>query len=173
MDSKNDMRQDIRTPVHENRDLTSHRCLTFGARQSLHRNGLVCVTGNVYHGMYISSQVYHRSLIVAPANLGNCDGRMLHDSSFSVGKFHQTESIGHASQFTAGNGRGVERGKYRSYTSCGNTGLINGLENSHRYTIIFVICVCGTNTTFLPTWNSVSSSHGGYTATGHHRVTQY
>ena len=59
--------------------------------------------------MYNSSQVYHRSLIVAPANLANCDGIMLHDSSFSVSTFHQTESIGHTSQFTAGNGRGVER----------------------------------------------------------------
>ena len=59
--------------------------------------------------MYHSSQVYHRSLIVAPANLANCDGRTLHDSSFSVSTFHQTESIGRASQFTAENGRGVER----------------------------------------------------------------
>ena len=59
--------------------------------------------------MYNSSQVYHRSLIVAPANLANCDGRTLHDSSFSVSTFHQMESIGRASQFTAGNGRGVER----------------------------------------------------------------
>ena len=62
--------------------------------------------------MYISSQVYHRSLIVVPANLVNCDGRTLHDSSFSIDTFHQTESIGHASQFTTGNGQGVERGKY-------------------------------------------------------------
>ena len=52
--------------------------------------------------MYNSSQVYHRSLIVAPANLANCDGRTLHDSSFSVGTFHQMESIGCASQLTAG-----------------------------------------------------------------------
>ena len=43
--------------------------------------------------MYNSSQVYHQSLIVAPANLANCDGRTLHDSSFSVSTFHQTESI--------------------------------------------------------------------------------
>ena len=62
--------------------------------------------------MCILSQVYHRSLIVAPANLANCDGRTLHDSCFSVGTFHQMESIGRASQFTAVNGRGVERGKY-------------------------------------------------------------
>ena len=53
--------------------------------------------------------MYHRSLIVAPANLANCDGRMLHDSSFSVSTFHQMENIGRASQFTTGNGRGVER----------------------------------------------------------------
>ena len=59
--------------------------------------------------MYNSSQVHHRSLIVAPANLANYNGRMLHDSSFSVSTFHQTESIGRASQFIAGNGRGVER----------------------------------------------------------------
>ena len=59
--------------------------------------------------MYISSQVYHRFLIIAPANLANCDGRTLHNSNFSVGIFHQMESIGCASQFTAGNSRGVER----------------------------------------------------------------
>ena len=103
-------------PIRENRDPKSHRCLTFGARQSLRRNGLISVTGNVAMsrttGMHILSLVYHRSLIVVPANLANCDGRTLHDSSFSVSTFHQTESIGRASQFTAGNGRGVERGKY-------------------------------------------------------------
>ena len=112
MDSENDTQQDIRTPVHENRDPTSHRCLPFGARQSLCRNGLISVTGNVISrttGMHISSQVNHGSLIVAPVNLANCDGRTLHDSCFSVGTFHQTESIGSVSQFTAGNGRGVER----------------------------------------------------------------
>ena len=52
--------------------------------------------------MYILSQAYHWSLIIAPANLTNCDGRTLRDSSFSVGTFHQMESIGRASQFTAG-----------------------------------------------------------------------
>ena len=68
MDSENDTWQDIRMPVREKRDPTSHRCLTFGARQYLCRNGLVSVTGNVYianhryvqttgHGMYNSSQV--------------------------------------------------------------------------------------------------------------------
>ena len=112
MDSENDTRQDIRTPVRENRDPTSYRCLTFGARQYLCRNGLVSVTGNVYIANYWYvqfEQVYHRYLIVAPANLANFDGRTLHDSSFSVSTFHQMESIGRTSQFTAGNGRGVER----------------------------------------------------------------
>ena len=67
--------------------------------------------------MYNSSQVYHQSLIVAPANLANCDGRTLHDSSFSVSTFHQTESIGRTGQFTAGNGRGVERTGDDSFSS--------------------------------------------------------
>ena len=44
--------------------------------------------------------------------MANCHGRMLHDSSFFVGTFHQMESIGRVSQITAENGRGVERGKY-------------------------------------------------------------
>ena len=47
------MRQDIRTPVRENRDPTSHRSLTFGARQCLRRNGLVSVTGNVYRELLV------------------------------------------------------------------------------------------------------------------------
>ena len=70
---------------------------------SLYRELLVSRTTDMYN----LSQVYHRSLIVAPANLANCDGRTLHDSSFSVSTFHQTESIGHASQFTAGSGQGI------------------------------------------------------------------